>query len=183
MIKHLLEISQKKLKLLTILAFAGFIVFLVLMTVIGDLPPSGYNIIDFEFARTAQRADTIMTAWGETIVKNQIVVTYLDYGLLVSYGFMAFGLVLLAAREMKDTGKLRKMGLVICFFPLIAALCDALENVNLLFMLYGFPAGAVSINALLASIFALIKFGLLGIVLIFFVVQLVFLFIKKIKGV
>ena len=181
MLEKLTEIPKKKLKRLTAVSFAGFILIHLLMVFTRSLPVPQYNIIDFEFARTAHQADTIMNTWGEAVVKQEILVTYLDYGYLAAYGMAAFGLILLAARAVKDNERFKKMGLIVCLFPLIAALCDAVENVNLLLMLYGFPAGASSFNAFTAYLFAFLKFGLLAVALGFFLVQLGYLLIKRIK--
>ena len=64
----------------------------------------------------------------------------------------------------------------------MAAVCDAVENANLLAMLHRFPGGVSSVNAFMASLFAAVKFGLLGLTLLFFVVQVVTLAVEKIKG-
>ena len=56
------------------------------------------------------------------------------------------------------------------------------KNANLLVMLHRFPDPASSLNAFLASLFAALKFGLLGLTLLFFIIQVVTLAVEKIKG-
>jgi len=181
MLEKLMEIPKKKLKRLTIFSLAGFIVIHLLMVFTRSLPVLQYNIIDFESARTARQADKIMNTWGEAVVKQEIPVTYLDYGYLVAYGLLVFGLVLLAARALNDNERFKKMGLIVCLFPLIAASCDAVENVHLLIMLYGFPEGASSFIAFSAYLFAFVKFGLLCAALVFYLDQTGYLVVKRIK--
>lgn len=181
MLKELLRIPVLVLIILTLLSGLGFWVVGQQMEAAMEGYFSMPEYVCFEFSWTAEKAGEIMNGWDTTGVRRAVKVTVLDFGYLVGYGLMGFGLVLLVTRGVVSP-KLKKIGLVVSLFPLIASVCDAVENANLLVMLHRFPDPASSLNAFLASLFATIKFGLLGITLLFFLVQVVTLAAEKIKG-
>ncbi|MCP4761621.1 MAG: hypothetical protein GY870_07555 [archaeon] len=141
----------------------------------------GYGIIAFEFVWIGNEADFIMNIWQQAAVDQEIVITYWDYAYLVAYGSMALGLLLLVTQGLKDNEKMQKIYLFLCLCPPISALCDAIENANLLIMLGNYPTPASDINAFLASLFATIKFSLLGVSLLVYLIALLYLLMKKTK--
>ncbi len=120
----------------------------------------GPGMIPFELTGGQDRADEILTEWGEEGQDAARESLWIDFGFLLAYGAF-LTLALAAVRDLaRDRGWRRLAaigGVVVAFGPLVAAF-DALENVCLLLTLDG--AGAAL--PLLATIFAACKFILLA---------------------
>jgi hypothetical protein len=124
----------------------------------------GYGIVSYELAFTSEQTNTILAAWGpagQAAARHQL---WLDYGFMPSYGFLFAGLVLMIARGLTST--IQNIGLALVPASLVAAVFDAIENVMLLTMLHGGAPGP----ALIAGICATIKFLLLAVVLVFWLI-------------
>ena len=173
MLDRFTNAKRKTSGLIALFSAIAFVIFNVLMTIARKEPVPEYNIVDFEFSWTAAQANLILSTWGQLVINQEIIVTYLDFGYLVAYGMMAFGLLLLGLSLVKKHKKSSLVGKYALLLPFIASMCDSIENINLLFMFYGYPSSASAISAFLASFFALIKFSLLGISLLIFVTQII----------
>lgn len=98
------------------------------------------NILDLEFARTAERTEQIRTVWGDEgmrVARGNIAI---DYFYLVAYG----ALLALAARraagwlEVHPSSGIRRLGRLgrfVTLVPIAAAALDAIENFAMLRML------------------------------------------------
>ena len=64
--------------------------------------------------------------------------------------------------------------------PFLTGIFDIIENINLLVMLSN-PTSVLPLNPLMASLFALFKFGFLFTAITYFVIALIFVLINKIK--
>ena len=139
---------------------------------------TGYGVLNFELARTPENINKIFTAWGPNEIKRQTAVTYLDYLFIFFYALFGTGLILIISRKLK--GKLRNLGLITAPSFIIAGLFDALENINLLWVLnnknYTSPA-----IPLFAFLFATFKIIFLTIGLTFIFITVIYLIVKKMK--
>nr|MDO8111845.1 hypothetical protein [Candidatus Sigynarchaeota archaeon] len=160
-----IDVTTKRYAIITALIIAAgvaiFAAFSMLITGTRTIPVGEFDIVDFEFVWTAGQADLIMQAWGQAIVTQELAITYLDYGYLSGYGLLAVGLLLLGARLVDKNERFMRFGFAFVFLSIVSPACDAIENVNLIVMLSAFPANAIPVNAILASSFALVKFGML----------------------
>ncbi len=167
--------------ILLIVAAIGIVILLTInILIFGPLLYSGgmYNILDFEFAWTAEQILIIFGVWGDEVMALQAVGVYWDFLYIVGYTVPLFALILLVSRKLNE--RILNIGFYMSLTPFIAGIFDIIENINLLVMLNEAPAFA-SFVPLIASLSATIKFGFLIIGAIFFLVALVLLVIKKIK--
>lgn len=147
--------------LIAIVALAGMSA--VLLPVNGRLKAAGYDIVEYELAFTAEHADEMLRAWGEANQNLMRDSLFLDFPFLLAYGVAFSGLTLLVGRALG--GRLGHLGLVLTLAGLIAALCDAVENLILFTTL-----GLVSVSPLqplAAGLCASIKFFLWGVVFVY----------------
>ena len=86
------------------------------------------------------------------------------------------GCILLVTRKLE--GKTQNMGLYFTIMPFIAGIFDVIENTFLLLMLSN-ETFVWSLSPFIASLCATIKFSLIFIAIIFFVVALIIITIKK----
>jgi len=144
---------------LGLLAVAGIGLFAVELAYNGQMQDAGgHGIVAFELAFTHARAQSILSAWGAAGQDAARASLWFDFGFLTAYGLLLF----LAARAVRDAlarrgrTRLARPGAVIAVLALVAAGCDACENVFLLLQLGG---RARSIGPPLAGAFASVKFA------------------------
>lgn len=147
--------------------FAGSAVFGVLaLPELGTLSDRGEGIIAFELARTPERANEIVTEWGEEGRSAARTSLFLDYPYLVFYGLFLAGACSAVAARAKALGwrGVATAGLVLAWGSLVAAWSDAVENLALLLVVaehtnQPWPGTAFT--------FATIKFALVAPALLF----------------
>ena len=165
-----------------IITIGGFILFILInQLVFASLSAevSNYNVLDFEFAWTADRIAIIFAAWGTAGMEAQTLGVYWDFLYIIGYVFFIAGCILLVSRIL--SGKLQRIGLYITLTPLIAGIFDVIENINLLIMLQN-PTNFSTFVPFIASISALIKFSFLILGIGFFFMALVLLLVSLIKN-
>jgi hypothetical protein len=132
----------------------------------------GPGIIPFELAGSLDRATEILGEWGDEGRDAARLSLWIDFPYLVAYG--AF--FSLAAAAMRDAARSRgwtryaRPGTAIALLPIVAATCDAVENINLLLVL-GNHGGSAAPP--IATIFAVVKLASLAVVLVYLLVGLV----------
>lgn len=137
----------------------------------------GPGIISFEVTGGQDRANEILADWGEEGQDAARESLWIDYAYLLAYGAF-LTLALAATRDLaRERGwrRLASIGAAIVSFGALGAGFDALENACLLLTLDG--AGAAF--PLLATIFASIKFALLGIAIVYLLVGLAIRFLRR----
>lgn len=134
---------------------------------LGRMAQQGVDILEFELMRTSVRASQLLAYLGADGIAAARQQLYLDFGLLILYAVvLVAACTMLAARPGADTW-VGKLGHAVARLAVVAAACDAIENVALLVVLAGetdqpWPG--------IASTFATVKFALLAIVLTYLVV-------------
>ena len=136
---------------------------------------STHNIVDFELARTGERASAILDEWGPTGRDAAMEAIAIDFGLLVAYSiFLAFACGWVAeALDRHRQRHIAGIGWWLTRLALVAGLLDAIENTALLGVLRQYESGNVHSGVtLLAAAAASLKFIILIAVAGFLVVGL-----------
>ena len=127
------------------------------------------GIIEFELARTSEKASELYGELGEKGRDGATESLYLDYPFLVLYGFLYAMACLVVGARAAERGmtRLAEWGRPLALAGLMSAACDAVENVALLRVADGhtdqpWPGIAFS--------FASVKFALAAAVLVYVVV-------------
>lgn len=136
---------------------------------LGRMEMHGVGIMQLEMVRTSPKAAQLTSALGPDGLSAARQQLYVDFGLLVLYGIvLSAACVLLAQRaQRRNAMGIAKAGPLFAALAVIAAACDALENVALLAVTFGHTAQPWPA---LASGFASMKFALLTVVLAYLVV-------------
>lgn len=119
----------------------------------------GPGMVPFELTGGQDRADEILSEWGEEGQDAARESLWIDFGFLLAYGTF-LTLALLAVRDLareRSRRRLAAIGGIVVSFGALGAAFDALENICLLLTL----ADAGAALPLLATIFAACKFLLL----------------------
>jgi hypothetical protein len=157
---------------LWILGLVTLALFVVLGVIDEDIKESGGpGIVPFEVEFTSENARETLAEWGAEGRDSAKLSLWIDYAFLVAYAAF-FSLAVVALCEALGW----RRWAFLATFPLIAAVCDAIENANLLLAIgqdgdQPFP--------LLAGVFALVKFATLTPAQVFCVVGLVALLIRR----
>ncbi len=150
--------------------FVGSLVFLLLMRgPVDEMSDRGVGVIEFELARTAEKASEYYGELGEDGRDEARTQLYLDYPYLILYGLLyAYAALVVAARAAeRGMTRLARWGRPVAIVGLASAVCDAVENGALLRVLEGHtdqPWPAVAFT------FATAKFALITIAVLYVIV-------------
>jgi hypothetical protein len=155
-----------------IISFAALIVMIIVMRIVGHslvTPVSTRGIIDLEFARTEGRFNQLRLFWDPAKVNTNI---YLDFVFIGAYGWFFVTACLFIRRRTNWI----KWSNTFSALALSAAFFDVCENFLMLLVMNGkFNTSALQI----VFYCALIKFLLIGCVILFVLGALPFALTKK----
>ncbi|MFX0209064.1 MAG: hypothetical protein ACFFDT_23980 [Candidatus Hodarchaeota archaeon] len=159
-------------------AISSIIIFLLMRPVEAALKAaSNYGVMELEFAWTLEQVENILGSWTNDLIAQELAVTYLDYGFLLAYSTFLAGITLLITRKTL-AGQIQLVGLYMTLVPFVAAIFDAIENLNLILMLSS-PTNFPVFSPFLASLFASLKFGLLILVVGFWIISAIWFFYQR----
>ncbi len=139
---------------------------------LGRMAMQDVDILEFELMTTSAEAARLLTMLGPDGVGAARQQLFIDFAYLVIYGVLLWkGCRLLGRRAARrDVGWVAKLAPTFAWVGVVAAVCDAVEDVALLVVTFGYtdqpwPA--------LASGYATAKFILLGLAVLFLLVGFV----------
>jgi len=150
---------------LWVLGIAAVVLFVVLgLLDLRMQDTGGPGIVGLELAGSTDRATQILGEWGQTGRDAAQLSLWIDFLFLIAYGAF-LSLAILAVRDAARRNgwdSYARYGAAIAVLPIVAAVCDALEDVGLLLILDGHGATLVPQAA---TAFALAKFATLAVAL------------------
>jgi hypothetical protein len=170
--------KNKVLYLITIVGFLIVLLVEIFIFIPIEAAVPGYGILDYEFAWTSKRVESIFSVWGTSGIDNQLIAIYWDFIFIVGYVSLAFGLIGIVLRRSK--GKIENIGTYITITPFLTGIFDVIENIFLISMTNN-PTSVSKSLPLIASLSATVKFGFLFIAIIYFVIGLIIKLINKFK--
>ena len=164
--------TEPTARALWLLGLATLVLFVVLGIIDEEIKESGGpGIVSFEVEFTSENARETLAQWGEDGRDSAKLSLWLDYLFLVAYAAF-FSLAVVAVCEALDW----RRWTFLATFPLIAAVCDAVENANLLLTI---GQDGAQPWPLLAGVFALVKFATLTPAQVFVLVGLVVWLVRR----
>lgn len=157
--------SSKNLKISIIIGFVLCFTVIPVMQYFTQL--SGYPAEIFS-SQLSFSGEVMKLYYGLTNIELYRVAASLDYIFMVAYGLILFCSSVLIARKYRESSLIQQGGFFIAISGVIAACCDAIENIFILTMLTD-PTGFPNYLAITHSVFALIKWILLFIVILWIV--------------
>lgn len=140
---------------------------------IPEIAPQG--ILSLEFAFTAEKAKGIVEAWSKVnALDRAIKLQWIDFLFMAAYS-TALSLACIWSTKLLPGFDSRWLGagIVLAWGQWVAAIFDAIENLCLFPFLYGTAKDGVPL-ALVASLSAGLKFGLIGLGIIYFLISVGF---------
>jgi|JI10StandDraft_1071094.scaffolds.fasta_scaffold03702_13 hypothetical protein len=159
LIAYLSKVKRQTLFWLVTAATIGW------MLVMRPVTPT--NIIEFEFARTPEKAVEIFIDWGGSGAEKAKMSILLDFVFLVLYCW-AISLGCKVAAGFSQTKIISKAGLKLSRIIWIAGVCDIIENVSLLLVMRNLNAMLLELAFWTAGIkFTIVIAALLFIIIAF----------------
>lgn len=166
--------NSRNLLALTLLGLSFTVAFQYIFSLLYR-PLAPYTIIQFEYAGSAESLNAMTAVWGAAGVQAAQWSLWIDFLFMPAYAALAGGLVLLTARA--SAGVWQTAGLWLALAPLVAWACDIFENIVLLTNLP--PAAPSTLWLTISTAATNIKFGLLGVCLVYFVAALIWLGVQR----
>jgi len=161
LIAYLSKVKRQNLFWLVTAATIGW------MLVMRPVTPT--NIIEFEFARTPEKAVKIFIDWGGSGVEKAKMSILLDFVFLVLYSW-AISLGCKVAAGFSNTSIISKIGLRLSRIIWMAGACDMIENVSLLLVMRNLNAMLLELAfwtdgikftiVIIALLFIIVAFGI-----------------------
>jgi hypothetical protein len=139
----------------------------------GRMQDAGqHGIIAFEVAFTSSKAHQILLAWGATGHDAAVASLWFDFLYLIAYGLFLWLAIRAVGDGLRARGRerLAAPAAAISLVPLVAAACDAAEDVFLLLQLGGH---ARSLGPPLAGSFATVKFACIAVAIVYLLAGLI----------
>ncbi len=136
---------------------------------------AGSVIVEFEMAKTAEKAKALMESWGDEGTTRFIRGIYADFIFIACYSATLF-FGCRYAGHLSGHSIFKNAGYIFSYLALIAGICDILENAGMLFTI---KRKVVAWVVHFAYDMAFVKFSLIFITLLFMVICLFFWGIDK----
>ena len=163
--------------------FIGTIAMMVVMAKTGatlKMPATPHGIIDLEFAYNTAKVSTVLNAWAPVNSIDNITVaktnTNFDFLFLFCYSVFLFLTCRKIAQSFK--GLFAKAGNVIAVGALLAGFFDVIENIGMLLSLNNHTTNLI---AFITSLFSILKWGLVLLVILYILTGLITLGWQKLK--
>jgi len=158
-----------------------FILFIIMNLVVNyAFEISGYPV-SFQESQLSFSGEHIKSHFSQ-MNDNQITLylyaQLVDYAYIIVYSCLIFLLALYLGRRFPEKSLWRKSGFTIAFAGIFAGLFDGIENGFILLMINN-PSSFPNVYAIIHSWFALMKFILLGFSIIWIVLLILIIIIRK----
>ncbi len=174
---HILAEHMKVCSIGPIISFITMIAFQFAFAPFNKIMESrGYNIINFELAWSPQKMDQILTSWGSEGIHAAIVLTWIDFGFILSYtAFLACSTIYMISKV--ESIILNPKVKFVNSSSIVMAVSDVLENILGLYILYN-PDNYAAFSVYLMTVFSIIKW-ILVITLVLNLLRWLFVVIYK----
>jgi hypothetical protein len=170
--------SPKKTKLLLFFSIALFIIIYPILNYYYIISHYPVSVVQSQLSFSGSVIKSHLRTMDSEEIRLYRITQTIDYLFMISYGTLYFTLSLYVARKYDSTSDWRKSGYYVAIFGILAAICDSIENIFILLMLTD-PLGFPNEWAIIHSCFALVKFGLMGIIIIWVLLASILLLIRK----
>ena len=174
--KWLIKLSNKNILILS--AILTIVLFLSLRVFDSSLhtvhSPNG--ILSFEFAKTIETSNLIISSWNANAKMNAGLSLGIDFLFLFAYSIFFATACVMIAKNFNQSYLIYKIGIVLAYLLLFAGICDAIENIALIKLLLG---SNNEIYPPIAYYFASIKFSIIAVGILWIILGYLYKLIKK----
>lgn len=165
------KLPKSSEKMLTIISLIFLIGFIVLMQFFdaplkNEVSPNG--IVSFELAKTLSKSEAIINAWDNAAMNSAKNSMKTDFLFLIVYAVFISVLIHRLNNRVWKKGFAYQLGILICWGVFLVAFFDIIENIALVRLLYG---DLQQLWSSIAYYFAVMKFGLLVLGILFILIS------------
>ncbi|RLF57348.1 MAG: hypothetical protein DRN27_07990 [Thermoplasmata archaeon] len=169
--------TVKKILIILLILFP---IFMILVNYAFEISNYPVSVMESQLSFSGNEIKSHYNQMTPSDIQQYIYAQLIDYVYIIIYSLLTLFLGLYLSRQHFFTSKIRFSAYLIGLGGLTAGCCDAIENMFILLMATR-PNEFPDIYAILHSIFASIKFALLGIFIIGVVLILTIIIYRKIR--
>ncbi len=172
-----LSIRRQKKNILFLVVFV--VVMIAIMRFFGAPLKNGTapnGIFSFELAKELSNSKAILNSWDDYAMIFAGLSMKFDFLFLVIYALFLSLVTHRLNESVWVKGRMYQFGILVCYLIFLAAFFDIIENIALIQLLKG---DLLQIWSSIAYYFAVIKFGLLALGLVFIIASFVLLIFKR----
>jgi len=173
--------SEQTLKRNLIIAFFFFFVLMISVNIAFEQSAYPVSFMESQLSFSGETIKSHYQTMTSDEIQFYIYAQVIDVGYMISYGIFIFILGLYLGRLQKKGSVLRNVSYMIGLMGIVAMICDLFENM-FIFLMAQDPAGFPNSYALIHSVFASIKFALLGSALIGVIILFIILFLQRFRN-
>jgi hypothetical protein len=170
--------SEKTLKRNLVIAFFFFIVLMMSVNIAFDQSQYPVSFMESQLSFSGETIKSHYETMSADEIQLYIYAQVVDFGYMLAYGSFILILGVYLGRLQKQGSIGRNISYVIGLMGVTAMICDMIENVFILLMAQN-PLGFPNWYAIIHSIFASIKFALLGGALLGVIILILLIFYKR----
>ncbi len=137
------------------------------------------GIVSFEFAKDLENSKAMINSWNAQSTKAAYSSLVLDFLFLIVYSTFIGLLIHKIIKQTKENSFISNLGVLFIWGVFLAALFDVIENIALLNLLSG---NLNQVWSTLAYYFAIAKFSILAIAIIYILINSALLLIRKLRS-
>ena len=173
--------NKDNIKKILIILLSLFPIIMILVSYAFEISNYPVSFMESQLSFSGEEIRSHYKQMTPSDIQQYIYAQLVDYVYLIIYGLLTFLLGIYLGRRVFTTSKIRFSAYIMGLGGLTAGCCDAIENMFIILMATR-PNDFPDIYAILHSIFASIKFTLLGIFIIWVALIMMLIFYRKIKG-
>ena len=171
-------LSKPAERKLSLLLFGSVVVMIVIMRFFdaplkNEISPQG--IVSFELAKEVDRSVAIIDSWDSAAKTSAKWSMAFDFFFLIVYGLF-IGLIIHKVNKVWRSSRFHSIGVALIYLVFLASFFDIIENIALLLLLRG---NVEQIWSCSAYYFAMLKFIILAIALVFIMISTIVLLLNK----
>jgi hypothetical protein len=171
--------SEKTIKRNLIISFFFFILLMISVSVAFEQSHYPVSFIESQLSFSGETIKSHYETMSSADIQLYIYAQFVDFGYMISYAIFIFILGVYLGRLQK-TKTLRNASYIIGLMGVMAMICDLIEDIFILMMAQN-PTGFPNSYALIHSVFASIKFALLGSALIGIIILTIILLYQRLQ--
>ena len=175
--QSLSRFSEKKLSMILFVLVVAMVIIMRFFDAPLKNETSPQGIVSFELAKDVHKSAAIMESWDTVARSSANWSMTFDFLFLIIYGLF-IGLLIHKLNRVWDETSFHLFGIAMIYLVFFASFFDVIENISLILLLRG---NLEQVWSSIAYYFAVSKFIILGIALLFIVMSLITLLIKKTK--
>lgn len=172
--------SDRTLKRNLVIAFFFFIVLMISVNIAFEQSNYPVSFMESQLSFSGEAIKSHYQTMTADDIQFYIYAQVVDIGYMISYGVFIFILGVYLGRLQKKQSILRNISYLIGLMGIVAMVCDLFENM-FIFLMAQDPAGFPNSYAIIHSVFASIKFALLGSALIGVIILIIILIFQRFR--